>query len=257
MNHSIITLTTDYGTADGYAAALKGVLLTRAPQATLVDLSHDVPPFDRTAALLLLRNALPYFQAGTVHIVVVDPGVGASGKGLIVKARGQFLVGPDNGILTAALPGAGTEVYSIQPAWYEGASPTFHGRDVYAPVGAELANGKAIESLGSPYAEAERLSLPLASKLGNVVKGEVIHIDRFGNLISNISKRALDDAAQVAVSIDRKPVRFGRTFSDANLGESIAYWGSAGLLEIAVREGSAEKTLGVGRGMPVEVVRYA
>jgi S-adenosylmethionine hydrolase len=250
-----ITLTTDFGSGDGYAAAIKGVLLTGAPGIPLLDLTHEIPPYDRVAALLMLRNALPRFPAGTVHLVVIDPGVGTARRGLVVHAAGQWLVGPDNGIVSGVFPAAQSSVYALHEARFAGASPTFHGRDVFAPAAAQLARGAAVETLGAPITDAVRLPLPMASRLGNIVKGEVIHADRFGNLISNVAKRALNDAEHVAVSLNQKPVRFGKTFSDVEMGEPVAYWGSGGLLEVAVREGSAKVMFG-GPGLSVEVVRF-
>jgi S-adenosyl-L-methionine hydrolase (adenosine-forming) len=250
-----ITLTTDFGTSDGYAAALKGVLTRLAPGVPLIDIAHDIAPFDKVGALLALRNALKSFPSGCVHLVVVDPGVGSARNGLIVVVAGHTLVGPDNGIVTGVFPLAGMQTYIIEEAGFADASPTFQGRDIFAPIVAKLAAGATPESLGSLLEEPQRLRLPLASRTGNLIKGEIIHVDRFGNLVSNIPRNIVADAARIAVSVNFAPVRSGRTFSDVAPGESVAYWGSAGLLEIGVREGNAGKKLG-GRGMPVEVVPF-
>lgn len=252
---SLITLTTDFGTVDGFAGAMKGVLSQKAPGTTLVDLTHDIEPFDRIGALLALRTSVRHFPGGTVHLVVVDPGVGSSRRGLIVSAGGQYLVGPDNGILPAVYPVKESTVYALSPAWFEQAAPTFHGRDVFAPVAAALAMGKQPDELGETVTDAERLALPPAGRAGSVVKGEIIHVDRFGNLVSNIPRAATGSSMHLAVSVNRKPVRFGQTFADADLGIAIAYWGSGNLLEIAVREGNARAMFG-GKGLPVEVVKY-
>ena len=256
MGHApAITLTTDFGTVDGYTAAMKGVLLSGAPGIPLIDLTHDIPRFDRIGAMLMLRAAIPRFPAGTIHLVVVDPGVGTARRGLVVQAGGHWFVGPDNGILTGVFPASQSAVYSIHALRFAGAAPTFHGRDVFAPAAAQLARGAPIESIGALITDPVRLTLPMASRLGNIVKGEVIHVDRFGNLVSNIAKRALNDAEHVAVSLNRQAVRFGKTFGDVEPGEPIAYWGSGGLLEVGVREGNAQSLFG-GQGLPVEVVRF-
>jgi S-adenosylmethionine hydrolase len=251
-----ITLTTDFGTTDGYAGAVKGVLLSRAPGVPLIDLAHDVAPFDRVGAFLLLRTAVRHFPVGTVHLVVVDPGVGTARRGLVVRAQGQTLVGPDSGILPALFPAAEVRAWALKPARFAGAAPTFHGRDVFAPVAAALALGEAPENLADPVQDAERLALPAASRVGNLAKGEVIHVDRFGNLVSNLAARALDNSAHVSISVDRKPVKFAATFGDVKPGETVAYWGSGGLLEIAVRDGNARERFG-GLGVAVEIVKYA
>lgn len=250
----VITLTTDFGTADGFAGALKGVLSRLAPTARLVDITHEIPPYDRTAAIFALRTATPHFAPNTVHLVVIDPGVGSSRRGLIVRAGEFWFVGPDNGILTGVLPQP--ECYAIRMDRFLSAAPTFHGRDVFAPAAAALARGEPLQEWAERISDPVRYALPLASRIGNLVRGEVVHVDRFGNLISNIPRKAVEEGAQVAVSIDGKPVKFARTFSDVEPGEAVAYWGSAGLLEIAVREGDARARIG-GKGLPVEVLRYA
>lgn len=252
----VLTLTTDFGTADGYVGALKGVLATHAPGVPLVDLTHDLPPFDTVSALLALRTAAPRFPPGTVHLVVVDPGVGTARRGLVVHGNGHWFVGADNGVFPALFAPGQARAYAIHAARFDGASATFHGRDVFAPVAAALARGEAIASLGDPIDDAARLQLATASRVGNIVKGSVIHVDRFGNLITNVARKALNDSSHVAVSLGRQPVKFARTFGDVNRGDSVAYWGSGGLLEIAVREGRAVDRFG-GVGGEIEVIKYA
>jgi S-adenosylmethionine hydrolase len=251
-----ITLTTDFGTVDGYVAAMKGVLTSQAPGVPLLDLSHDLAPFDRMGAYMLYRNALPHFPAGTVHLFVVDPGVGTARRGLIVQARGQSLVGPDNGVLPALFPAAESTYFAIKTDIFPAVSNTFHGRDIFAPIAAKLIHGVRPETLAEAITDPERLSIPPASRVGNLVKGEVIHVDRFGNLITNVAGRPLNNSQDVAVSVNKNPVRFAKTFGDVNIGDPVAYWGSGGLLEIAVREGSALQRYG-GKGLPVEVVKFA
>lgn len=252
----LISLTTDFGTADGYAGALKGVLATQAPGVPLVDITHDLQAFDTTGTYLALRAAVPQFPPESVHLVVVDPGVGTARRGLIVRGGGKWLVGADNGVLPALFPLKGFEAYAIKAARFAGASATFHGRDVFAPVAAALATGLAAADLGDPIDDAARMQLATASRVGNIVKGSVIHVDRFGNLITNVARKALNDSMHVAVSLNRQPVKFAKTYGDVNRGDSVAYWGSGGLLEIGVREGRAVDRFG-GKGLDVEVIKYA
>ncbi len=253
-NAPLITLTTDFGTADGYVGAMKGVLSARAPSIPLVDIAHDIPPWDRTAAVLALRNAAGRFPEGAVHLLVVDPGVGSKRRGLVALGRGQVHVGADNGILSAVLP-ADTRWFAIRAEQFEGASPTFHGRDVFAPVAAHLATGRPLDAVAESISDPVRIALPMAGRIGNLIKGEVIHVDRFGNLITNINRRIVDKPERVAVSVNFRPVRLGTTFADAAPGEPIAYWGSGDLLEIGIREGDARARFG-DRGLPVEVVPF-
>ncbi len=251
----LISLATDFGTRDGYVGALKGVLSRLAPGVPLIDVAHDIEPWDLVGAVLALRNALPHFPPGSVHCVVVDPGVGSERRGLIVASRGHLLVGPDNGILASIFPAAESTFHAIRAEHFAEVSATFHGRDVFAPVAAELATGRPVAELAEAIESPVRLRLPVASRAGNLVKGEVIHVDRYGNLITNIPAGVLDSSRHIAVSINRKPVRAGRTFADVAPGDPVSYWGSGGLLEVGVREGSAREMFG-GRGLPVEVVRY-
>lgn len=252
----LISLTTDFGTADGYVGALKGVLSSRAPGVALVDVTHELQAFDTTGAYLALRNALPYFPAESVHLVVVDPGVGTARRGIIVRGGDKWLVGPDNGMLPALFAPKSCEAFALKASLFEGASATFHGRDVFAPAAAALATGTPAAELAEPIGDAARLQLPAASRVGNIVKGSVIHVDRFGNLVTNVARKALNDSMHVAVSLNRQPVKFARTYGDVNPGDSVAYWGSGGLLEIGVREGRAFDRFG-GKGLDVEVIKYA
>ena len=248
--HSVITLLTDFGTADGYVAEMKGVLLARAPDATLVDASHDVPPQDVECARLALARYWRRFPAGTVHVVVVDPGVGSARAAMAIESDGRYLVGPDNGVLSPALLLAGARAVQlpVPPA----AAPTFHGRDVFAPAAARLASGTSLDELGHPLADPLIRRTPEPQRLADGgIQGEIITIDRFGNAITNcMSLRA--GALEVA---DRLlPVR--RTYADVRQGEAVAIVGSSGLVEIAVRDGSAARELGLSRGTPV-ILRLA
>jgi S-adenosyl-L-methionine hydrolase (adenosine-forming) len=242
---SIITLLTDFGTADGYVAEMKGVLCTAVPTVVLVDLSHDIPAHDVEVARLAVARYWQRFPPGTVHLVVVDPGVGSERRALAATSEGRFLVGPDNGVLTPALlvPGSRAVDLPIPP----GAAPTFHGRDVFAPAAAALARGVDLDSLGSPVAEPllRRTPEPVRDSDGSFC-GEVIAIDRFGNAITNLLAAR---AGTLELGTRRIPVR--RTYGDATPGEILALVGSSGLFEIAIRDGSAAATLSITRGTPV------
>ena len=248
MTRSIITLLSDFGTADGYVAEMKGVLASLAPDAQLVDVSHEIPPQDITRARLTVSRYWRRFPAGTVHLVVVDPGVGTRRAALAVQSDGRFLVGPDNGVLSPAITLRESTVVQLDVPG--GASPTFHGRDVFAPAAARLARGEPIEILGRTHRSSVMMHTPVAvrGEAGSVM-GEVISIDRFGNAITNLEAA---DGATVTVAGWVVPVV--RTFADVQVGGSCALVGSAGLLEIAVRDGSAAKALGLTVGMPVEIV---
>jgi S-adenosylmethionine hydrolase len=240
----IITLTTDFGTQDGYVGAMKGVILAMAPAVTVVDLTHDVPRHDVQAAAFALAQAAPYFPDGTVHVAVVDPGVGGVRAALVMDDGRQRYVGPDNGVLSMAVPQP-RAVHAIEASGFRRGSvaATFHGRDVFAPAAARLALGAAVEEAGPP--RSPRTASPVAP-------GRVIHIDRFGNLVTDVPAARL--AEGVRVRVGRVMVKgLSTTYEAVPPGKLLAYVGSAGTLEIAVREGSAAKRLGVRRGARVRI----
>lgn len=241
----IITLLTDFGTADGYVGEMKGVLLAGAPEATLVDITHEIPAQDVETARLTLARVWRRFPAGTVHLVVVDPGVGTDRAAIAVASDERFLVGPDNGVLSPALLIAGVQVVALEtPAK---ASATFHGRDVFAPAAARLASGVAIETLGTPAAQPRIRRTPEPRRTGDgALLGEVISIDRFGNAITNLVGLHTGSVEAAGLSL---PLR--RTYGEAAIGAPVAIVGSSGLIEIAVRDGSAARTLRLTRGTAV------
>lgn len=242
----IVTLLTDFGTADGYVAEVKGVILTWAPGTQLVDLSHDVAPHDVDSARLAVARYWRRFPPGTIHLVVVDPGVGSSREALAVASDGRFLVGPDNGVLSPALllPGARAVSLRIPPD----AAPTFHGRDVFAPAAGALALGAAFESLGPPLDEPVIRRTPEAVREADGrLRGEVIMVDRFGNAVTNLI--GVHDGELL---VGERRIPFRRTYSDVASGELVALTGSSGLIEIAVRDGSVA-ALGIGRGAVVRL----
>lgn len=250
-----ITLLTDFGTADGYVAAMKGVLATLAPGVPVHDATHDLAPGDIHAGAVALMRYFSLYPPGTVHVVVVDPGVGTERRAVAVHAGGRYLVGPDNGVLSWALAeaGRGRAVEIRQPVpGAPAASATFHGRDVFAPAAAHLAGGGDLEALGPKADELTRLPLPRHQTGEGVVRGVVLAVDHFGNLITNIPRAALPPDVRVRIDgRDVGPVR--RTYGDVEPGEPVVVIGSLDRLEVSVRDGSAAALLEVGRDAIVEV----
>jgi S-adenosylmethionine hydrolase len=241
----VITLLTDFGTSDSYVAEVKGVLLQGAPGAVLIDVSHAVPPGNISTAAYLLGRTWQHFPKGTVHLVVVDPGVGTTRRAVAVGRDGHLFVAPDNGVLTPVI-GPGAEVWTL--AEPEGASPTFHGRDLFAPAAARLAMGASLADVGALVLEPPvLLASPLPHYEGKRQHGSVLHIDRYGNLVTTFTTGAIP-AYSVLESDDMEIGPIRRTFGDVASGELLAYWGSSGHLEIAVRDGSAARRLGIGIG---------
>jgi S-adenosylmethionine hydrolase len=242
----LVTLLTDFGTADGYVGEVKGVILSGAPHAQVVDVAHDVAPQDVDAARLAVARYWRRFPPGTVHLVVVDPEVGAARAALAVASDDRFLIGPDNGVLSPALLMAGVRVVTLPiPA---AAAPTFHGRDVFAPAAARLARGEPLDGLGPAFDAPVIRRTPEARRLGDgSIAGEVIGVDRFGNLITNlVAPRG--GAVEIA---GRSVGVLSRAYAEAPRGALVALVGSNGLVEVAVRDGSAARELGLGRGAPV------
>jgi S-adenosylmethionine hydrolase len=241
----VITLLTDFGTADGYVAEMKGVLYSAVPDANIVDLSHDIPPQDVERARLAVARYWRRFPSGTVHVVVVDPGVGSARAPLAVASDGRFLVGPDNGVLSPSLLAAGSRSVALRVP--NAAAPTFHGRDVFAPAAASLALGHPIDSLGAAFHEPMVRRTPEARRgADGAIVGEVIAIDRFGNAITNlIAPRGgwIESAGRTIPIL--------RTYTDAEVGDVLALVGSSGFVEVARRDGNAAETLGLVRGAVV------
>lgn len=248
----IITLLTDFGADSGYPAAMKGVIYAIAPTATLIDISHGIKHHDvREGAFLLWMN-IPFFPKGTVHCAVVDPSVGTARQPLIVRAGGQLLVGPDNGLLIPAARRLGsTEVFTItnEKFYRKPVSHTFHGRDIFAPIAAHLANSFPPEELGQPVEKFVKLSFGEGSQQGMTLKGEIIFVDTFGNLVTSISAQLLNAFAQLgdplALEVGSKSaiVRFLETYEQADENELCITIGSHEQAEIAVNLGSAAQRL--------------
>ena len=254
----LVTLLTDFGDGSGYPAQMKGVLLSAAPDARIVDLSHGVPAFDVLAGALLLESCVPWFPADAIHVAVVDPGVGTSRRALVVvDAEGRRLLGPDNGLLTPFLgPGARAHALDASGVLPDLRSATFHGRDLFAPAAAWLARGGDPSGLGPAVADPVRLRWPEASVSEGEAEGEVLAADGFGNLVTSIRERdiaAAGDGPVRGVFVAGRPVRWVRTFGEGAPGELLAMFGSGGRVEIAVREGNASAGLGRVRGLKVRV----
>jgi len=258
-----ITLLTDFGTADGYVAAMKGVLAERAPGAAVDDATHEIAPGDVTAAALALSRYWRLYPPGTVHVAVVDPGVGSGRRALAGLADGRYLVAPDNGLLTRVLDeAADVALVAIEnPAHMRHpVSATFHGRDIFAPAAAWLASAGAgrpdparLAELGPAVRDPVRLPWPRPWRDAHgAAHGTVVHVDRFGNLITNLPRDWAPPGGAVRVDgVEVGPVR--RTYADVPPGGLVALVGSAELLEVAVRDGSAAARLGKGRGAEVVV----
>jgi S-adenosyl-L-methionine hydrolase (adenosine-forming) len=251
----VVTFTTDFGAGSGYPAQMKGEVLRRLPEATLVDVSHDVAPFDVLGGALLLEACIPRFPESAVHVAVVDPGVGTARLPVcIIDPAGRRLVGPDNGLFTPFL-GPGAEAFLLSDTGIVpfDPSPTFHGRDLFAPVAAWLAGGGEPGRLGPAVSDLVRLPWPVAVRSEGDVQGECLAADPFGNVLTSVRREDVGGRTPAAVRAGHREARFVRTFGEGRPGELLALWGSGGRLEIAIREGSAARECGLTRGVPVRV----
>lgn len=258
MPAPIITLLTDFGRRDHYVATMKGVMLTICPPAELVDISHDIRPQAIPQAAYLLSSAAPFFPPGTVHLAVIDPGVGTERRAVAVRTPRACYVGPDNGVFSLVLEQEPVQwaVHLNNPEYHLAEiSATFHGRDIFAPVAAHLACGQAPGQMGEPLAPADlhREEILQTHEPGaGPWQAYVLHIDHFGNLITSF--RVPDPAAALSLTVSGEQIdQLSRTFADVAPGELVAYVGSSGLLEIAVRQGNAAETLGMDLNSPVRV----
>jgi S-adenosyl-L-methionine hydrolase (adenosine-forming) len=255
----IITLTTDFGLREPFVGIMKGVILGICREARLVDLTHEVAPHDVLEAALALESASRFFPRGSIHLAVVDPGVGSERRALALETGGHFFVGPDNGLFTFALLADGWSAVSVEAPAYRlpEVSQTFHGRDVFAPAAAHLASGVPLRHLGPALSDPVRLALPLAWKEGDEIVGEVIGCDRFGNLVTSVTAERMGELATnglftVEVA-GRELGPVATSYSAGASGVPAAIMGSAGRLEVFVRNASARATLGVGPGARVRV----
>jgi S-adenosylmethionine hydrolase len=256
----IITLTSDFGQRDYYVSAMKAVILGINKDARLIDVSHDIEPQDIMAAAWITKNSAFLYPAGTIHLVIVDPGVGTKRKPVAIRIRDQIFVGPDNGLFSLIADNEDYESYELTNTsfWANSRSNTFHGRDIFAPIAAHLSKGVLLEELGTKIDElvSYRWALPVTDNEG--VQGWVMHIDYFGNLITNITEEMLShltakDSVKIYVgnTILKSIVR---TFADVEAGEPAALIGSSGNLEVVINSGNAGKMLGVQKGSPISVL---
>lgn len=257
----IITLTTDFGLKDGNVGVMKGVIMGIAPHVQILDLSHNISPQNVPEAALILKRSLPYFPPGAIHVVVVDPRVGTARRPIAARLGHQRIVGPDNGLLTMALLQAENEgwpveiVHTSKPEyWLPDVGHVFHGRDIFAPIAAHLANGVELQELGSQIDDPVRLILPQPERTEKGWRGEVIHIDHFGNISSNIRIEHLGEPGKLAIHLCETEIRgMVHTFGERQQGDLVALYGSTGNLIVSVVNGNAAQRLGAKLGDPVEV----
>jgi S-adenosylmethionine hydrolase len=260
MPHPIITLTTDFGTGSRYVAAMKGVILSINPDATIVDLSHAIPPQDVRAGAIALAETAPLFPDETIHVAVVDPGVGTKRPIVYARIGNQQFVAPDNGLLGRLAAGRQpTKIVRItEPRfWLPRVTSTFHGRDIMAPVAARLSLGLVPDELGEPHTNLTPLDWPEVTELANHIEGRVIEVDSFGNLITNITRDMLQGVPtdeQVTVTCDEHETHgIFATYGDQPAMTLIALVGSGDCLELAIVDESAATMLGVKAGAPVRI----
>jgi len=259
----IVTLLTDFGLMDPFVAEMKGVILSVCPDANIIDISHLVEKFDVRKGAFLLAAANPYFPRGTVHVAVVDPGVGSERRAIVIETNKSLLVGPDNGLMIPAATIDGIlHVYRLtnRSLMRNEISSTFHGRDVFAPAAAHLACGTAPRECGAEIKDYVKPEFTQITLKGRTVTCEVFHIDSFGNVITNLSQVELSKlnlklGAKIPLAVGGRRVsaRLVQTYSDLNRGEIGILTGSHGFLELACREGSAAKRIRVRRGSVVRV----
>lgn len=260
---SIITLLTDFGTKDEYVGVLKGVILRSNRNIVTVDISHHIPPQDTIAAAHILSRSFSYFPAETVHLIVVDPGVGSSRKILAMKAYNHYFVGPDNGVLSHLFRDDNAAVYQIDMGKWGGekTSNTFHGRDIMAPAAAHLASTHCLLDIGEKISGSDCIKTlqqePILLK--NILLGGVVHVDHFGNLCTNITRADLEafgpEPYQITIGNIVIPV-ISKSYSSKAGGSYLALFDSHDLLEISLNQGSAHKQLGLGTGTEVKVEKF-
>lgn len=253
----IITLTTDFGAKDWFVGTMKGVILSLDPHAVIADITHEIPPGDIRAGSFALAAGCRFFPKGTVHLAVVDPGVGGRRHGIAVQTAKYFFVGPDNGVLSLALAQERIRsVHRLENAEYflRPIGHTFHGRDIFAPAAAHLGRGVAIGKLGRSQTEFVRLRWAKPQVRRNLIEGEVVYIDRFGNAITNIENTNLPGRGNCHVFAGRnRPCPLKNAYSSVPSGQAVAVPGSSGFLEIAVNRGSAAEKFGLRIGCRVRV----
>jgi len=254
-----ITLTTDFGYKDPFVGIMKGVIAAINPQVQVIDLSHGVPAQNIMAGALILQHSKPYFAAGTIHVVVVDPGVGSARKPILVKQANNYFVGPDNGVMSLSLEGNPPDrIIELTNAEFhlKQVGKTFHGRDIFAPVAAYLSLGVAPDKFGKTLDKLTNLFLPEIVRVQNRVEGEIIYSDNFGNLFTNIRERDLTGLPKDGWRVEWKGIQLGRlvtTYTMVRDGEFACLFNSWGLLEIAANKGHALEQIGAKIGDKVMI----
>jgi S-adenosylmethionine hydrolase len=258
--NSMITLTSDFGLKDPYVAEMKGVILSLNPKATLIDITHESEKFNIRMAAFMLASVAPYFPQGTVHLAVVDPEVGTQRRAILVQTEKSSLVGPDNGLLILAAQNQGIRhVYQLTNHLYmlPKVSSTFHGRDVFAPAAAYLDTGVRPREFGPEITDPTIPELTKIKYLNGSLIGEVLHVDSFGSIITNINEKDLPQNSAEKVNVDLPgfsiKLSFGKTYAETKLKEPIALIGSHGFLEIALNQGSAAEKFHVKAGDKITV----
>ena len=256
----LITLTTDFGTSDHFVGVMKGVILGIAPHARIVDITHEVPPFEITEGAFVIAQAYQYFPKKSIHVIVVDPGVGSSRRPILAEIAGQYFIAPDNGVLSMLYTRHEKNKVrhiSVEKYFWHPVSQTFHGRDVFAPVAAHLASGVPSARFGKLIDDYVKLYFDKPTRTGKRVwTGVVLKVDRFGNLITNLRAEEFPDLPVRPFELTaglRQISRLASNFSECPPGELFVVRGSSGYLEVAVSQGSAAKLLGVASGSPVEL----
>ena len=260
MKKKIIALITDFGTKAGYVGAVKGVILKINPEVNIVDITHEVNPFDVCEGAWVLNSCYQFFPLGTVFLVIVDPGVGGPRKPLLIKSENCYFVGPDNGVFSFIYEKEKIlEIVHITDEKYSIGKPsaTFHGRDIFAPVAAYVSLGVKIDEFGKRASECFKFKIPSPQISKNEIIGEVLHIDGFGNLITNIDQNLVDKMERMnslEIIFKRKKIeKISKSYFEGRKKEMLALVGSTGFLEISANQGNAQKILGAKRGDKVRV----
>lgn len=256
MPANIIALLTDFGYPDPFVGMMKGVILGINPAVRLVDLTHQIEAGDIEGAAFILKHSLPFFPPGTIFLAVVDPGVGSARNPLLIESGGKYFIGPDNGLFYPALAPGAFKAYKLDSPQYhlKKISSTFHGRDLFAPAAAHLSLGVPPSELGGPVKEIVRLELPQAKPEGDFIRCEVVQVDRFGNLITNLEAGAVQNRQIKEIEIKDRVIRELCThYAEKPAGELLAVWDGFSRLEIAVNRGNAAQLLGAGKKTRVVV----
>ncbi|HWQ04379.1 MAG TPA: SAM-dependent chlorinase/fluorinase [Longilinea sp.] len=259
---SVISITTDFGQKDGFVGTMKGVIWKICPQAQIADITHDVPPQDIFTAAIALWRTVPFFPAGSIHIAVVDPGVGTQRRPMAARLGDQYVVGPDNGLFTLLIQTAEKDkqpvalIHLNQPEyWLPTISRTFHGRDIFAPVAAHMANGVPLEKLGSPFTDPVLLEIAQPERTENGWIAHVTVIDAFGNITTDLNANLLGGRRDVRLRLGKAEVSgIIASYGQRNPGDLVAVVDSEGFIEIAVVNGSAAARLGAKLGDVIEIL---